>query len=55
MPDTAAPTAPTDAADTPATRITPRAWYSLAILTLVYTFNNVDRRVASIVIEPLKN
>jgi MFS family permease len=30
------------------------AWYSLVLLTLVYTFNNVDRRVVSIVIEPLK-
>jgi sugar phosphate permease len=49
MTDTAATTV-----DAPATRITPRAWYALAILTLVYTFNNVDRRVVSIVIEPLK-
>jgi sugar phosphate permease len=51
MHDPAATTAETGA---PAPRITARAWYTLVILTLVYTFNNVDRRVASIVIEPLK-
>ena len=30
------------------------AWYTLAILTLVYMFNSVDRAVMSIVIEPVK-
>ena len=30
------------------------AWYTLAILTLVYMFNSVDRSVMSIVIEPVK-
>lgn len=29
-------------------------WYTLAILTLVYMFNSVDRSVMSIVIEPVK-
>ncbi|MDB5425603.1 MAG: transporter [Phenylobacterium sp.] len=30
------------------------AWYTLALLTLVYMFNSVDRSVMSIVIEPVK-
>jgi len=42
------------APETDSRRITPTAWYTLVVLTLIYTFNNVDRRVVSIVIEPLK-
>lgn len=34
--------------------ITGRAWYALAILTLIYTLHSVDRSVMSIVIEPVK-
>lgn len=32
----------------------PHAWYSLAILTLIYLCHSVDRSVISIVLEPLK-
>lgn len=31
-----------------------KAWYTLAILTLIYMFHSVDRSVMSIVIEPVK-
>jgi MFS family permease len=48
------PTTEAAAAPEAAPRIAPGAWYTLAILFLIYTFNNVDRRVVSIVIEPLK-
>jgi MFS family permease len=53
MPAPIAASAPADP-DRPEPKISPGAWYSLVLLTLVYTFNNVDRRVVSIVIEPLK-
>lgn len=32
----------------------PAAWYTLAILTLIYTLHAVDRSVMSVVIEPIK-
>lgn len=35
--------------------VQPGAWVALALLTAMMTFNQVDRRVASLVIEPLKH
>jgi MFS family permease len=34
--------------------VKPGAWLALALLTAMMTFNQIDRRVASLVIEPLK-
>lgn len=42
----------TEAAERPIAR---GAWYALAVLTLVYVFNAVDRSVMSIVIEPVRH
>lgn len=45
------------AADTQAagpSKIQPGAWTAVALLTLMMTFNQIDRRVVSLVIEPLK-
>lgn len=39
--------------DTPQ-RVSLSAWYSLAVLTLIYVCHSVDRSVMSIVIEPMK-
>lgn len=36
-------------------RTQPGAWGALALLTLMTTFNQIDRRVVSLVIEPLKH
>lgn len=36
-------------------RVQPGAWGALALLTAMTTFNQIDRRVASLVIEPLKH
>lgn len=41
-------------ASSQAPRVPPRAWYALAILTLIYTLHSVDRSVMSVVVEPLK-
>jgi len=41
-----------------ATRSAPvgkEAWYTLAVLTLIYVFNSIDRSVMSIIIEPVKH
>ena len=38
----------------PAPRISGRAWI-LAVLTLTYTFNHVDRQILVILLEPIKN
>ncbi|CAN5335535.1 MFS transporter [soil metagenome] len=35
--------------------VQPGAWITLALLTAMMTFNQIDRRVASLVIEPLKH
>ncbi|QNA86617.1 MFS transporter [Sphingomonas sp. So64.6b] len=35
--------------------VQPGAWFALALLTAMTTFNQIDRRVASLVIEPLKH
>jgi MFS family permease len=48
------PAVAADPAQTDTRRVAPGSWYTLAILTMVYTFNNVDRRVVSIVFEPIK-
>jgi len=34
--------------------VTPRAWWSLAVLTAAYSANNIDKMVVSIAAEPLK-
>ena len=45
----------TEPTDTPDDRpIGGRAWWALAVLTLIYTLHAVDRSVMSIVIEPIK-
>lgn len=33
---------------------TPYAWYALAVMTLIWTFNQIDRRVVSILLEPIR-
>lgn len=40
--------------DEPDRPVTARAWYALAVLTLIYTLHAVDRSVMSVVIEPIK-
>ncbi len=41
--------------DTIPSAVQPGAWGALALLTAMTTFNQIDRRVASLVIEPLKH
>jgi MFS family permease len=41
------------AADAPADA-TPYAWYALAVMTLIWTFNQIDRRAVSILLEPIR-
>jgi predicted MFS family arabinose efflux permease len=48
------PTFPRDHAAGPPPRVPGRAWYALAILTVIYTLHSVDRSVMSVVVEPLK-
>lgn len=48
---------PTSTADVAGGRSPPvpaRAWYALAVLTLIYTLHAVDRSVMSVVVEPVK-
>jgi predicted MFS family arabinose efflux permease len=35
-------------------KATAYAWYALAVMTLIWTFNQIDRRVVSILLEPIR-